>query len=336
MSLKTDTTNNPKVKYLQLVNHIHALIENEDLHIGDRIPSLNQLQQEFNMSKETVLKGINYLVEKGIIEAVYRKGYYVKKKDAQHSYRVLLLLDKMNIMREQIYQSILTGTKDVADVDVFFHHHNYKVFSNIILENLNNYTHFVVVTFLKEDPSEVLNQIPAHKRIIIDYNQEKLDGNHSVIYQDFEYDIYNSFIKLQEQIKKYKKLILIAHSEAVHAEQVIRGFIKYCQEQSIPYDIQSEVTEGGFQKNIGYITFSRYDTDDVTLIKLAKKQGYLLGRDIGLISYNDTAVKEILEGGITVISTDFDQMGASVTSAILDKKVIKERNPTQVIIRNSF
>lgn len=336
MSLKNDTTSNSKIKYLQVVDHIHAMIENNDLHIGDRIPSLNQLQRKFEMSKETVLKGINHLVEQGIIEAIYRKGYYVNKKDVQHSYRILLLLDKMNTMREQVYQSILTETKEKAEVDVFFHHHNYKVFSNIIKENLSTYTHFVVATFLKENPEEVLNLIPENKRIIIDFNQQGLEGNYSVIYQDFEHDIYNSLVTLQEQIKKYKKLILIAHAEAVHAEQVVRGFERYCQEQDIPYAIQAEVDEKAFQKHNAYITFSRYDTDEVTLIKLAKKQDYKLGTDIGLISYNDTAVKEILEGGITVISTDFEQMGKSVAEIILSKTIQQARNPTQVIVRNSF
>ncbi len=336
MSLKNDTTSNSKVKYLQVVDHIHALIENKDLAIGDRIPSLNQLQREFGMSKETVLKGINHLVEQGIIEAVYRKGYYVNKKDVQHSYRILLLLDKMNTMRELVYQSILTETKERAEVDVFFHHHNYKVFSNIIKENLSTYTHFVVATFLKEDPSEVLNLIPEHKRIMIDFNQAGLEGNYSVIYQDFEHDIYNSLVQLEEQMQKYKKLVLIAHAEAVHAEQVIRGFVHYCEEHAIPYAIQADVDANAFEKHNAYITFSRYDTDEVALIKLAKQHDFKLGADIGLISYNDTAVKEILEGGITVISTDFEQMGKSVAETILSKKVKQERNPTKVIVRNSF
>lgn len=55
------------------------------------------------------------------------------------------------------------------------------------------------------------------------------------------------------------------------------------------------------------------------MIKLAKKKGYELGKEIGLISYNDTAVKEILEGGITVISTDFEMMGKAAASVILNK-----------------
>ena len=74
----------------------------------------------------------------------------------------------------------------------------------------------------------------------------------------------------------------------------------------------------------------------MALIKLAKKKGYELGKEIGLISYNDTAVKEILEGGITVISTDFEMMGKTAASVILDRNTVYKRNPTKVIIRNSL
>jgi len=336
MSTTNETGNGSRMKYLQLVDHIHALIEKNDLHIGDRIPSLNQLQDQLGMSKETVLKGLNYLLEKGIIESVYRKGYYVKKKQVEHSYRILLLLDKMNTMREQIYQSLLVETKGTAAIDVYFHHHNFNVFRNIITENINNYTHFVIVTFLKDDPSPIINLIPPNKRIIIDYNQLGLSGNYTAIYQDYEYDIYNSLSLLQNNIQKYQRIILIAHPEALHAEHVIKGFVRYCEESSINYDIIPDVDETKFKKHTAFITFSRYDSDDVSLIKLAKKHGFTLGEDIGLISYNDTDVKEILEGGITVISTDFRAMGKAAAKAILQKKTLNERNPTQVIIRKSL
>ncbi|CAM3604394.1 GntR family transcriptional regulator [Sphingobacterium prati] len=336
MSTTSETGNGSRMKYLQLVDHIHTLIEKDDLHIGDRIPSLNQLQDQLGMSKETVLKGLNYLLEKGVIESVYRKGYYVKKKQVHHSYRILLLLDKMNTMREEIYQSLLAETKGAAAIDVYFHHHNFNVFRNIITENINNYTHFVIVTFLKDDPAPIINLIPPNKRIIIDYNQLGLSGNYTAIYQDYEYDIYNSLTLLQHNIKKYQRIILIAHPEALHAKHVINGFIRYCKESGIDYDILPEVDETKFEQYTAFITFSRYDSDDVSLIKLAKKHGFTLGDDIGLISYNDTDVKEILEGGITVISTDFWAMGNAAAEAILQKKILNERNPTQVIIRKSL
>ncbi len=150
-----------RMKYLQLVDYINSLIEDGTLQIGDQIPSLNQLQTQLHMSKETLLKGLNYLLEMGVIEAIYRKGYFVKKISINHSYHVFLLLDKMNVMREQIYRSIFNALKDVGDIDIYFHHHNYKVFEKLIKENLGNYTHYIIATFLKEDVTDVLNLIPA-------------------------------------------------------------------------------------------------------------------------------------------------------------------------------
>lgn len=325
-----------RMKYLQLVDYINRLIETDQLRIGDRLPSLKQLEKQFSISKETVLKGLNHLLEKGIIESVYRKGYYVKKKSVDHAYRIFLLLDKMNILRDKFYHSLFEELKDKADIDVYFHHHNFKVFEKLIRENLNSYTHYVVATFLKDDPSTVLNLIPPQKRIIVDYHQPKLQGTYTAIYQDFQSDIYDALTELQPQLDKYELLILIVPYEALHAKLVIDGFLHFCQEHTYKYVIQHEITADNLKKGNVYITFSRYDTDDVELIKLTRANNYKLGRDIGLISYNDTAVKEILEGGLTVISSDFEEMGRKVAEAITSKQAIQQRNPTKVIIRNSL
>src|SRR5690606_13333680 len=156
MQIETlENTANPsaqRMKYMQLVDHINGLIESDKLRIGDRLPSLKQLEKDLRMSKETLLKGLNHLLEKGIVESVYRKGYYVKKKSVNHTYRVFLLLDKMNVMRDRFYHTLFDELRDIADVDIYFHHHNFKVFENLIRENLSNYTHFVIATFLKDDP----------------------------------------------------------------------------------------------------------------------------------------------------------------------------------------
>lgn len=325
-----------RLKYLQLVDHILHLIETDQLHIGDRLPSLKQFEQQFNISKETVLKGLNHLLEKGIIESVYRKGYYVRKKSVEHTFRIFLLLDKMNIMRDKFYHTFFESTKDIADIDIYFHHHNAKVFEKLILENLNSYTHFVIAAYLKEDVNDILNHIPASKRIMIDFDQPHLQGQYSSIYQDFKLDIFDALTKVISKLKKYKQLVLIVPEEAFHAHLVIDGFLQFCQEHHFPYTIQHDISSTNFKKGNTYITFSRYDTDDVKLIKLARKKKYQLGKDIGLISYNDTDVKEILEGGITVISSDFEAMAHSVAATIEQKKTIRQRNPTKIILRQSL
>lgn len=324
------------MKYLQLADAVIKWIETDKLHINDKLPSVTELMRDFQMSKETVLKGLTHLSEQGIIESVLRQGNFVRKKASGRQLRICLILDKMNILRDKIYHSFFDAIKDYAEVDVFFHHHNFKVFENLVKENLNNYTHFVVVTFLREDPAEVLNLIPPHKRVILDYNVKNLTGDYLSIFQDFEADIYDSLVSLQENIQKYKRLVLIAPNESYHGESVIKGFKQFCKEFGYPCKIYHQVSGRYIQKGDALLTFSRYDQDDVAIIKLANKNYWKLGKDIGLISYNDTAVKEILEGGITVISTDFVKMGKHAAKAMLEKEIYKVRQPAEVVMRNSF
>lgn len=327
---------NQRMKYMQLVDYINTQIESEQLKINDRLPSLNQLTEQLNISKETALKGLNYLLEKGIIESEYRKGYYVRKKTQYQPYRICMIFDKMNVLRDRVYQSFLETIKNYAEVDVYFHHHNFKVFENLIEENLNSYTHFVIVTFFKEDVSEILNKIPAHKRIIIDHQEKGLSGKYSCIYQDHKSDIVDSLTELLPQLEKYERLILVAPPKALHARDLIDGFEVFAKRYHKNYRIFNAVDEATTKKGDAYITFGRYDQDDIDIIKIARKKNWKLGKDIGLISYNDTAVKEVLEDGITVISTDFNKMGEEAAKAILNKEIIIMRDPAKVILRNSL
>ncbi len=324
------------MKYMQLVEYINNKIEQNELQINDRLPSLMQLMSQMQMSKETVLKGLTYLSEKGIIESEYRKGYYVKKKTQYHPYRVCLIFDKMNILRDRVYHSFFETIKAHADVDIYFHHHNFKVFKKLIEENLNGYAHFIITTFFKEKSGEVLNLIPPAKRIILDFEEKNLTGDYTCIYQDYKTDIFESLTELLPRLKQYKRLILVSPEGSFHSHEMIEGFEAFAKKYAKNYQIFHAVAEGDIKKGDAYITFSRYDQDDITLIKLARKNNWKLGKDIGLISYNDTAVKEILENGITVISTDFNKMGEEAANVILNKEHLKLRIPAKVIVRNSL
>jgi len=333
---KAAITSAHKMKYLQLAEYISEQIESDQLKIDSQIPSLQQLMTSLKMSKETVLKGLNYLSEKGIIESVYRKGYYVKKKAQYHPYRIFFLLDKMNILRDRIYSSFFEETKSVADIDIYFHHHNLKLFKKLIEENINNYTHFVITTFFRESVTDILNAIPPHKRIILDFEEKGLTGDYTCIYQDFKADIVDCLTELQPRIKNYQQLILIAPKEAYHAKQIIDGFTLFCKKHQISGEIETQVNPDNFKAGNMYITFGRYDLDDIEIIKLVRQHKFELGKEIGLLSYNDTAVKEVLENGITVISTDFKKMGQLAAKSIIDKQTIYMRDPATVILRNSL
>lgn len=325
-----------RIKYVQLANYITRQIETGQLAINDQLPSVNQLTQRLSMSKETVLKGLNQLSELGIIESVYRKGYYVRRKQLAHPYRIFFLLDKLTPFKDKLYHSFFEAIRDVADVDVYFHHHNYKIFEKLINENLHNYTHYVITTFIREDVSEILNRIPPAKRIILDYNQPDLTGNYAAVYQDFSADIQMLLEQLLPNLKKYKRLVLVVPHDSFHGNLVKEGFETFCRSSGMKGIVVAAASDELFTRGDVYITPGRYDVDEVEIIKLTRAHGWQLGKEVGLISYNDTEVKEVLENGITVISTDFSQMGEAAVKMIIEKKFHKIRNASKIILRNSL
>ena len=57
--------------------------------------------------------------------------------------------------------------------------------------------------------------------------------------------------------------------------------------------------------------------DLVYLVKETKSRFYKIGKDLGIISFNDSPLKEIVADGITTISTDFAAMGKVLARMIL-------------------
>jgi DNA-binding LacI/PurR family transcriptional regulator len=78
------------------------------------------------------------------------------------------------------------------------------------------------------------------------------------------------------------------------------------------------------------------DNDLVSLIHTAKKNKWVLGKDVGVVSYNETPLKSVIAEGITTITSDFSKMGRDMAKMISKNKREKVENPFLTIERNSF
>jgi DNA-binding LacI/PurR family transcriptional regulator len=72
----------------------------------------------------------------------------------------------------------------------------------------------------------------------------------------------------------------------------------------------------------------------VSLVHQIRDNEFTIGKDIGVLSYNDTPLKDLL--GISVVSTDFNMMGATVAQMILNKEKGSVKNPFNFIDRESM
>lgn len=326
-----------KPKYLQLAEEIMRQIDEGKLSVNQRLPSVNRLSAELSISRETVFKALNLLSEKGIVRSSNRRGYFVQKANVRPQLRIFMMLDKMTAFKEELYHSFHEAIGEQGEVDVFFHHHNPVVFKALITDNLQNYTHFVIVTFMHEDPSEVLNLIPPEKRIILDCQETNLQGEYTMVYQDFEESVFHALIEAKSRLEKYKRLILVVPSHISHFAEVEKGFDRFVAETGFPSQICTDIKEEQFEQGDVYFTLRATDDRDlVRVIKYCREYQLKLGHDIGLITYNDSEVKEILEGGITTVAIDFKSMGRLTAEQILNKERKTIAVPATLIIRNSL
>jgi DNA-binding LacI/PurR family transcriptional regulator len=69
---------------------------------------------------------------------------------------------------------------------------------------------------------------------------------------------------------------------------------------------------------------------------LEQMQGLKVGKDIGIISYNETKAKKYIMNGLTTISTDFEAMGRRAAELVLKHSKQQWQNPFHVTLRDSL
>ena len=330
MSLKQLNSSIPK--YKQIVASVENAILNGNLKKNDKLPSLNSLRDQHKLSRDTVISAFKELRSRGIIYAVVGKGYYVQTVDINVQVKVLLLFDELNAFKEDLYNSLIDHLGPNFQVDLFFHHFNYQVFSKLIHENTGNYGCYVVMPANLKNVSEIIRRLPTQKTYILDQVQEGLKQYPS-IYQNFEKYIFEGLTEVLKLINSYNKLILI-HEKSKQPDGIKIGFELFCNKHGLVYEVLDSVKDRMLRRGEIYFTLS--DRDLIIVIKKLKQTSFQLGKDVGVISYNDSPIKEILEGGITTISADFNFMGSQLAKMLKENTFDQIETPKKITIRNSL
>ena len=319
-------------KYRQIINSIYAAISSGELKLGDKIPSLNQICTEFELSRDTVMVAFNELKAKGIINSIPGKGYYINSIEINVDQKIFLLFDELNTFKEDLYTSFLNSLDNKSNVDIYFHHFNYQVFKNLIAESNGKYTSYVIMPATFDDTVDVIGKLPKDKVYILDRLKEDLT-DYPVVYQDFEKDVYDSLIEGYDLLRKYNELIMIFPGGKEPEGRMI-GFQRFCKEKGFKSEIIRNLTNK--EMKAGEVYFVPSDRNLVRLVKMAAEKNLQLGKDVGVVSFNDTVLKEVVAGGITTISTDFQLMGQTLARMIQERSTEKIRNHSALIQRNSL
>jgi DNA-binding LacI/PurR family transcriptional regulator len=181
---------------------------------------------------------------------------------------------------------------------------------------------------------EVINDIPKDKLILMDKLESGVTGTFGAVYEDFEKDIYYALEKLLDKLGKYHTLKIIFPEHSYYSKDILKGFLTFCRQYAFEYEILHTVKNEEISKNTVYIILM--EDDLVELIEKIISLGLRVGKDIGVISYNETPIKKIILDGITTISTDFKLMGEKTAELVLNKSTEQIAIPFIVTERNSL
>jgi DNA-binding transcriptional regulator YhcF (GntR family) len=337
-----DISENSKVpKYKQIADSIAAKVERGSIRSGQKLPSINQLSTYYLLSRDTVEKAYALLKEKNMIESTPGVGYYISSKHPDSKLKVILLFNKLSAYKKVIYDQLAEKLRDKAYLSLHVYHCDFGLFKQIMEENLEGYHYYILMPHFSEyDPrelSKVVSKVPEDKIIVIDNLIKGIDSYFGCVYQNYLEDIFNALQKLNDKLKAYQKMVLVFpdNNTYPYPYEIVQGFTKFCLFNAFDYEIISSIKKNHkVKKGNAYVLISESDLSN--LIKLCRMSDFELGMDVGVISYNETVLKEVLGNGITVMSTDFDEMGKFTAQMILDSQPIKHKNEFRLILRNSL
>ncbi|MDD5184325.1 MAG: GntR family transcriptional regulator [Paludibacter sp.] len=316
-------------KIKSLADGISLSIMQGVLRMGDNLLSINEASAHYKVSRDTVFKAYNELKRLGVIDSNPTKGYFVTG-NVNH---VLLLLDTYSSFKQNLYHRFVANLPENYKVDLIFHQYNESLFETIIRDNIGKYSMYVVMNFSNIRFSDALKNIPSARLLLLDFgNFEK--SEYSYICQDFDQSFYNCLKEANQLLKKYRKLTFVFPEEVCHPVSAIDYFSKFCFDERFEYEIVRKESEWkGVETGTVYLCILPEDL--VKIIKDADAAGLNICSDIGLISYNNEAVLEVIKNGISAISVDFGLMGEKAANFVTNKKAIQEYLTTKLIIRNS-
>ncbi|MDR2840202.1 MAG: GntR family transcriptional regulator [Paludibacter sp.] len=321
---------NNRSKVQQLVEKITRAISEKVFAEGDTLPSINTMSNEQKLSRDTVYKAYQKLKDKGIVEAAPTRGYYVRETIN----RVFVLLDVFSSYKNDLYNQLIANLPLNYHIDLYFYQSNEKLFNSLITDSAGKYDLYIVTNFKNDVYYNVLDRLDNSRVLLLDlgkFPKQKF----SYICQDFDDTLYDCLTCGLDLFKKYSEFRFVFPLECEHPESCIPHYKKFCTDNLLKHKlIRRKLEISDIEKDTVYL-LPRH-SDVVDFVKICRSKNLKLGKDIGLVTFNDTPMLEVIENGISAISTDFMQMGKLAAEYITTREKTQTYVASRLIVRGSL
>ena len=324
-------------KYLQLSDSILKAIETGDIKRDDVLPSINELNFELEISRDTAEKGYRYLKKLGVVGSVPGKGYFILNTEFRKVLKIFLLFNKLSAHKKIIYDAFVAALGENVAIDFYIYNNDFSLFKKLLTNKKEDYSHYVIIPhFIEggENAHEIINTLPKEKLVLLDKKVNGVTGTYGAAYENCEKDIYHALEEVREQLTKYHTLKIIFPEQSYFPKEILKGFRRFCQDYAFAHKIVPDISKEKIAAGEVYINLM--EDDLVKLIEKIIQLDLKIGKQVGLISYNETPLKKFILNGITTISTDFKLMGALAAQLILDNSRQHLEVPFDITVRDSL
>ncbi len=321
-------------KYRQIVESVVAGLRNGSLHKGDRLPSINSACGRWGFSRDTVVKAYDLLQEMRVLSAIHGKGYFIRSDAADPRLRAFVLFDTLNAFKENVFAGLTDTASRRADIDVCFHHFNPGLFRRLLSEARGKYDRYVVMPFPAPEVKEALAAIDPEQLLVLDIHACVPGKRTRWIVQNFDEQLTEALAAGLERLRRYRRFVLVFPPDNHDPAQIQGAFLRFGLRAGLETEIVPRLTESMVRTRAAYLVLD--DRDLVSLVKHCNATGHRLGKDVGVLSYNDTPLKEVVAGGISVVSIDFYGLGVRAGRHVLEPKPVHETVSTRLILRSSL
>lgn len=316
-------------KYKKVFNAFKESIETNAFKPGDSIPSINEFSKDYKLSRDTVFKAYKLLKVEGFIKSTPNKGYYI----TDNKIKVLLLISTFKAYKEVLYHSFMQNLPSNVIVDLQFHHYSVKNFKSMLDIQNGKYYKYVIMGFDHPEVKKAINKIDNSRLLLIDWDLHSKKAN-NFLFQDFGQGFHNCLEQALHLFKKYNSISFVYPEFTYHPWESVVYFKKFCQTHNLKFDVVKSSKKFVVNKKTAYITVN--DRMLYELLDQCVACNFELGKDVGVLSYNETPIKRFTYKGISVVSVDFREFGFKAAEFITNNISMQQYLPTKLILRESL
>lgn len=351
-----------QTKYQSLINYINSQIESGDFRPGDKLPSENELSEQFGISRQTVRKAIGLLEEEGIVRRIKGSGTYLSFDRREN------LEQKNSIAVVTTYVDSYIFPKTIQGIEKVLFESGYSVqisFTNNMLEREKSILEDIIS---RDDVAGVIVEgtksglpnpnLPLYRQLIsrkvpvlfINTYYPELDVPHVSLN-----DVEAAELAVNYLIDKgHKEIGAILKLDDGQGRQRYLGYLSAMEVAGYPVtDSRMVWIDTDESKQLAYCTdkilnrvesctalFCYNDLVAFQLIKMLTQKGIRVPEDVSIISIDDSDLALHSEVPITSLPHPKEKLGAKAAEVLLQliagrKKEATYEFGTRVLERSS-